>query len=211
MSANNVALLRMAGRLVDVSGRSGQAHFEDQIRGAWASALAELPRHLAADAALAERFAQQLASAAGKPQHATMLFAMVDDGGKDTIVGEFFQNAEIEQLARLGDSNPDILRLLARVSSGTDAASEPGSLAAPVIEFGLASVAVPAGDPAAGSAVVTETHVFPCAWEGPDSPGVLRDLVRIHEALNGGVDRNGDDENDQQKTFPACEARQDGG
>ena len=34
----------MAGRLVDVSGRSGQAHFEEQIRGAWSSALADIPR-----------------------------------------------------------------------------------------------------------------------------------------------------------------------
>jgi len=172
----------MAGRLVDVSGRSGQAHFEEQIRGAWSSALTDIPRYLAADAGLAERFAQQLAAAASRPQHATLLFALVDDAGKDTIVGEFFQNAELEQLSQLGSSNPDILRLFARVSG---AETEPSGIEprSPLIEFGLASVAVPAGEPAAGSAVVTETHVFPGAWEGPDSPGILRDLVRIHEAL----------------------------
>ena len=184
MSAQNVALLRMAGRLVDVSGRSGQAHFEEQIRGAWSSALADIPRHLAADALLSERFTSQLAAAASKPQHATLLFAMIDDGGKDTIVGEFFQNAEVEQLALLGQNNSDILRLFARVSGaeGEETAEDAG-LHAPLLEFGLASIPVPAGEPAAGSAVVTSTHVFPGAWEGPDSPGILRDLVRIHEAL----------------------------
>lgn len=180
----NIALLRMGGRLVNVSGRSGQAHFTEQISGAWSAALGSVPGHLAAEPKLAQRFAAQLAAAAAKRNSATLVFALIEQGGQDSLVGEFFQNVEIDQLAMLGGDNQDLFRLLGKLSaanSGEAAADEPGP--ANLVEFGVASVAVPVGDPAAGSLVVTQTHVFPGAWEGPECPGVLRDMVRIHEAL----------------------------
>src|ERR1041384_833527 len=71
----------------------------------------------------------------------------------------------VESLAPAPGASPSDL-----LNAATAAIHESGSQAdilRHLLEFGLASIPVPAGDPAAGSAVVTSTHVFPGAWEGP--------------------------------------------